>query len=94
MAMGRVCPDTEGVFGEKTAVLEADEEHTKARVALDFKYFPSEKGYSLFPGMVVVLEGINTNGKTLSVTEFNEVLFLIIIIIGFLLFFTPFLKKV
>ena len=72
MAMGRVCSDNDQVFGDKSVVLEADEERTKARVALEFKYM-TEKGFSVFPGQVVIVEGVNTNGRSINVTDFYEV---------------------
>ena len=93
VAMGRICSDNDQVFGDKSVVLEADEERTKARVALDFKFLPAEKGFyfifilfiyicylrfdlkgfSVFPGQVVIVEGVNTNGKSINVTDFYEV---------------------
>jgi DNA polymerase alpha subunit B len=70
--MGRICPDNDQVFGDKSVVLEADEERTKARVFLEFKYM-AEKGFSVFPGQIVIVEGVNSNGKSINVTDFYEV---------------------
>lgn len=71
MAMGRICPDQDGAFAEKSVVLEGDEDRTKARVLVDLK---TVEKFALFPGQVVVMEGMNTTGKSLSISDCYEVL--------------------
>eukprot|EP00026_Physarum_polycephalum_P003504 Phypoly_transcript_03517.p1 GENE.Phypoly_transcript_03517~~Phypoly_transcript_03517.p1 ORF type:complete len:684 (+),score=166.84 Phypoly_transcript_03517:196-2052(+) len=71
VAMGRICAENDEVFGDKSVVLEADEERTKARVSLEFKHM-TEKGFSVFPGQIVIVEGVNLNGRSITVTDFYE----------------------
>ncbi|KAI8603184.1 DNA polymerase alpha/epsilon subunit B-domain-containing protein [Dissophora ornata] len=69
--VGRICSDAnEGKANERSLVLETS--HSLgggARVKLDLAEIP---GFSFFPGQIVVLSGINSNGATFAVTRVHE----------------------
>jgi DNA polymerase alpha subunit B len=67
VVIGRVCCEAEGKLNSMSLVLEGGIEASNgARVKLDVQYVPD---YSFFPGQVVAVEGINTEGHTLIASK-------------------------
>lgn len=68
--LGQIACDSNGKLNAKSAVLEGDRQRSAgARVPLDLSELPE---FSLFPGQIVALEGINSTGKTLVVSKLYE----------------------
>lgn len=57
--LGQVCCDSNGKLNAQSVLLEAGQEHGGRQVRLDLSDL---REYSLFPGQVVVMEGMNTDG--------------------------------
>ncbi|XP_069036494.1 DNA polymerase alpha subunit B [Lepisosteus oculatus] len=68
--LGQVGCDSNGKLNAQSVVLEGDLEHSSGgRVPLELSEL---REYSLFPGQVVVLEGINTTGTRLVVSKLYQ----------------------
>ncbi|XP_019501138.1 PREDICTED: DNA polymerase alpha subunit B isoform X2 [Hipposideros armiger] len=68
--LGQIGCDSNGKLNNKSVILEGDREHSSgAQVPVDLSEL---KEYSLFPGQVVVMEGINTTGRKLVATKLYE----------------------
>ncbi|MBN3314012.1 DPOA2 polymerase, partial [Atractosteus spatula] len=68
--LGQVGCDSNGKLNAQSVVLEGDQEHSSGgRVPLELSEL---REYSLFPGQVVVLEGINTTGTRLVVSKMYQ----------------------
>ncbi|XP_025771162.1 DNA polymerase alpha subunit B [Puma concolor] len=68
--LGQIGCDTNGKLNSKSVILEGDREHSSgAQIPVDLSEL---KEYSLFPGQVVILEGINTTGGKLIATKLYE----------------------
>uniref|UniRef100_A0A8C5A5K6 DNA polymerase alpha subunit B n=1 Tax=Gadus morhua TaxID=8049 RepID=A0A8C5A5K6_GADMO len=68
--LGQVCCDSKGKLNAQSVVLEAGPEHGAQLVPVDLSEL---KEYSLFPGQVVVMEGLNTTGRRLVASKLHEV---------------------
>uniref|UniRef100_A0A8D0TFV6 DNA polymerase alpha subunit B OB domain-containing protein n=1 Tax=Sus scrofa TaxID=9823 RepID=A0A8D0TFV6_PIG len=69
--LGQIGCDSNGKLNHKSVILEGDREHSSgAQIPVDLSEL---KEYSLFPGQVVVMEGINTTGRKLVATRLYEV---------------------
>jgi len=67
VVIGRVCCEAEGKLNSMSLVLEGGIDASNgARVKLDVQYVPE---YSFFPGQIVAVEGINTEGHTLIASK-------------------------
>jgi len=67
LVVGRVCCEAEGKLNSMSLVLEGGIEASNgARVKLDVKYVPE---YSFFPGQIVAVEGMNTEGHTMVASK-------------------------
>lgn len=67
--LGQVCCDSNGKLNAQSLLLEAGPEQGGQQVSVDL----SELGeYSLFPGQVVVMEGMNTTGRRLVASKLYE----------------------
>uniref|UniRef100_A0A3P9L968 DNA polymerase alpha subunit B n=1 Tax=Oryzias latipes TaxID=8090 RepID=A0A3P9L968_ORYLA len=66
---GQICCDSNGKLNAQSVLLEAGPEHGGQQVAVDLSEL---KEYSLFPGQVVVMEGMNTTGKKLVASKIYE----------------------
>ncbi|KAM5225346.1 DNA polymerase alpha subunit B isoform 1-T1 [Hipposideros larvatus] len=68
--LGQIGCDSNGKLNDKSVILEGDREHSSgAQVPVDLSEL---KEYSLFPGQVVIMEGINTTGRKLVATKLYE----------------------
>uniref|UniRef100_A0A8C8DXK6 DNA polymerase alpha subunit B n=1 Tax=Oryzias sinensis TaxID=183150 RepID=A0A8C8DXK6_9TELE len=67
---GQICCDSNGKLNAQSVLLEAGPEHGGQQVAVDLSEL---KEYSLFPGQVVVMEGMNTTGEKLVASKIYEV---------------------
>ncbi|XP_059787953.1 DNA polymerase alpha subunit B isoform X1 [Balaenoptera ricei] len=68
--LGQIGCDSNGKLNHKSVILEGDREHSSgAQIPVDLSEL---KEYSLFPGQVVVMEGINTTGRKLVATRLYE----------------------
>ncbi|XP_036784059.2 DNA polymerase alpha subunit B isoform X1 [Manis pentadactyla] len=68
--LGQIGCDSNGKLNNKSVILEGDREHSSgAQIPVDLSEL---KEYSLFPGQVVIMEGINTTGKKLVATKVYE----------------------
>ncbi|XP_066110156.1 DNA polymerase alpha subunit B isoform X1 [Saccopteryx bilineata] len=68
--LGQIVCDGNGKLNSKSVILEGDREHSSgAQVPVDLSEL---KEYSLFPGQVVIMEGINTTGRKLVATKLYE----------------------
>ena len=66
--MGRIVCDSDAKLNENSVLLESSREiGSGIRIPLNLSTVPS---YSLFPGQIVMLEGINSDGKCLHVQKF------------------------
>uniref|UniRef100_A0A2R8MDI3 DNA polymerase alpha subunit B n=1 Tax=Callithrix jacchus TaxID=9483 RepID=A0A2R8MDI3_CALJA len=69
--LGQIGCDSNGKLNNKSVILEGDREHSSgAQIPVDLSEL---KEYSLFPGQVVIMEGINTTGRKLVATKLYEV---------------------
>ncbi|XP_034399416.1 DNA polymerase alpha subunit B [Cyclopterus lumpus] len=67
--LGQVCCDSNGKLNAHSVLLEAGPEQGGQLVPVDLSEL---KEYSLFPGQVVALEGMNTTGKKLMASKLCE----------------------
>ncbi|XP_053180326.1 DNA polymerase alpha subunit B [Scomber japonicus] len=67
--LGQVCCDSNGKLNAQSVLLEAGPEQGGQQVPLDLSEL---KEYSLFPGQVVVMEGMNTTGRKLMASKLYE----------------------
>ncbi|XP_042294904.1 DNA polymerase alpha subunit B isoform X1 [Sceloporus undulatus] len=68
--LGRIGCDSNGKLNAKSIVLEGDQEHSSGGLLpVDVSELPE---YSLFPGQVVVMEGINSTGKQFFASKLYE----------------------
>ncbi|XP_068451500.1 DNA polymerase alpha subunit B [Clinocottus analis] len=67
--LGQVCCDSNGKLNAHSVLLEAGPEQGGQQVPVDLSEL---KEYSLFPGQVVALEGMNTTGKKLMASKLCE----------------------
>ncbi|KAM4848023.1 DNA polymerase alpha subunit B isoform X1 [Urocitellus parryii] len=68
--LGQIGCDSNGKLNSKSVILEGDREHSSgAQIPVDLTEL---KEYSLFPGQVVIMEGINTTGRKLIATKLYE----------------------
>ncbi|XP_061783829.1 DNA polymerase alpha subunit B isoform X3 [Nerophis lumbriciformis] len=67
--VGQVCCDSNGRLNAQSVVLEAGPEQGAQQVRLDLSELQE---YSLFPGQVVAMEGLNTTGEKLVVSKIYE----------------------
>uniref|UniRef100_A0A3P8Q234 DNA polymerase alpha subunit B n=1 Tax=Astatotilapia calliptera TaxID=8154 RepID=A0A3P8Q234_ASTCA len=68
--LGQICCDSNGKLNAQSVLLEAGPEQGGQQVPVDLSEL---KEYSLFPGQVVVMEGMNTTGRKLVASKFYEV---------------------
>ncbi|XP_015974960.1 DNA polymerase alpha subunit B isoform X3 [Rousettus aegyptiacus] len=68
--LGQIGCDSNGKLNNKSVILEGDREHSSgAQVPVDLSEL---REYSLFPGQVVIMEGLNTTGRKLVATKLYE----------------------
>ncbi|XP_053735684.1 DNA polymerase alpha subunit B [Synchiropus splendidus] len=67
--LGQICCDSNGKLNSQSVLLEEGPEHGGQCVAVDLSEL---REYSLFPGQVVVMEGMNTTGKKLMASKLYE----------------------
>nr|XP_033812159.1 DNA polymerase alpha subunit B isoform X2 [Geotrypetes seraphini] len=68
--LGQIGCDSNGRLNSKSVILEGDQEYSSGmQVPVDLSEL---KEYSLFPGQVVVMEGINSTGRKLIVSKLYE----------------------
>ncbi|XP_026212792.1 DNA polymerase alpha subunit B [Anabas testudineus] len=67
--LGQVCCDSNGKLNAQSVLLEAGPEQGGQQVPVDLSEL---KEYSLFPGQVVVMEGMNTTGRKLMASKLYE----------------------
>ncbi|NXU33791.1 DPOA2 polymerase, partial [Drymodes brunneopygia] len=69
--LGQIACDGNGKLNPKSVLLVGDREHSQgAQIPLDLSELQE---YSLFPGQVVALEGINSTGRRMVVNKLYEV---------------------
>lgn len=68
-ALGQICCDSNGKLNAQSVLLEAGPEQGGQPVPVDLSEL---KEYSLFPGQVVVMEGMNTTGRKLVASKLYE----------------------
>uniref|UniRef100_A0A3B4ZWM0 DNA polymerase alpha subunit B n=1 Tax=Stegastes partitus TaxID=144197 RepID=A0A3B4ZWM0_9TELE len=69
--LGQVCCDSNGKLNAQSVLLEAGPEQGGQQVPVDLSEL---KEYSLFPGQVVVMEGMNATGRKLVASKLYEVI--------------------
>lgn len=67
--LGQICCDSNGKLNAQSVLLEASQEHGGRQVPVDLSEL---KDYSLFPGQVVVMEGLNTSGSRFVASKLYE----------------------
>ncbi|XP_058505261.1 DNA polymerase alpha subunit B [Solea solea] len=67
--LGQVCCDSNGKLNAQSILLEAGPEQGGQQVPVDISEL---NAYSLFPGQVVVMEGMNTTGRKLMASKLFE----------------------
>lgn len=67
--LGQICCDSNGKLNAHSVLLEAGPEQGGQQIPVDLSEL---KEYSLFPGQVVVLEGMNTTGRKLVASKLYE----------------------
>uniref|UniRef100_A0A671QTW9 DNA polymerase alpha subunit B n=1 Tax=Sinocyclocheilus anshuiensis TaxID=1608454 RepID=A0A671QTW9_9TELE len=67
--LGQVCCDSNGKLNAQSVLLEAGQEQGGRQVPVDLSEL---KEFSLFPGQVVVMEGMNPSGETFVATKLYE----------------------
>uniref|UniRef100_A0AAY4E2D9 DNA polymerase alpha subunit B n=1 Tax=Denticeps clupeoides TaxID=299321 RepID=A0AAY4E2D9_9TELE len=68
--LGQVCCDSNGKLNAQSVLLEAGQEHGGRQVPVDLSELNE---FSLFPGQVVIMEGMNTTGNKLVASKLYEV---------------------
>uniref|UniRef100_A0A8C7JDZ7 DNA polymerase alpha subunit B n=1 Tax=Oncorhynchus kisutch TaxID=8019 RepID=A0A8C7JDZ7_ONCKI len=69
IVLGQVCCDSNGKLNSQSVLLEAGPEQGGRQVPVDLSEL---RDYSLFPGQVVVMEGMNTSGKKFVASKLFE----------------------
>uniref|UniRef100_A0A672L7N3 DNA polymerase alpha subunit B n=1 Tax=Sinocyclocheilus grahami TaxID=75366 RepID=A0A672L7N3_SINGR len=67
--LGQVCCDSNGKLNAQSVLLETGQEQGGRQVPVDLSEL---KEFSLFPGQVVVMEGMNPSGETFVATKLYE----------------------
>ncbi|KAM4586184.1 DNA polymerase alpha subunit B [Fundulus diaphanus] len=67
--LGQVCCDSNGKLNAQSVLLEAGQQQGGQQVPVDLSEL---KEYSLFPGQVVAMEGMNTTGRKLVASKLYE----------------------
>lgn len=67
--LGQICCDSNGKLNAQSVLLEAGPEQGGQQVPVDLSEL---KEYSLFPGQVVVMDGMNTTGRKLTASKLYE----------------------
>uniref|UniRef100_A0A667WP94 DNA polymerase alpha subunit B n=1 Tax=Myripristis murdjan TaxID=586833 RepID=A0A667WP94_9TELE len=67
--LGQVCCDSNGKLNAQSVLLEVGPEQGGQQVSVDLSEL---REYSLFPGQVVVMEGMNTTGRRLVASKLYE----------------------
>ncbi|CAL1613600.1 unnamed protein product [Knipowitschia caucasica] len=67
--LGQICCDSNGKLNAHSVLLEAGPEQGGQQIPVDVSELPE---YSLFPGQVVVMEGMNTTGRKLVASKLHE----------------------
>ncbi|XP_051965080.1 DNA polymerase alpha subunit B-like [Xyrauchen texanus] len=67
--LGQICCDSNGKLNAQSVLLEAGQEQGGRQVPVDLSEL---KEFSLFPGQVVVMEGMNTSGEKFVATKLYE----------------------
>ncbi|XP_077079580.1 DNA polymerase alpha subunit B [Siphateles boraxobius] len=67
--LGQVCCDSNGKLNAQSVLLEAGQEQGGRQVPVDLSEL---KEFSLFPGQVVVMDGMNTSGEKFVATKLYE----------------------
>lgn len=67
--LGQVCCDSNGKLNAQSVLLEAGPEQGGQQVSVDLSEL---KEYSLFPGQVVAMEGMNTTGRKLMASKLHD----------------------
>uniref|UniRef100_A0AAY5KUA4 DNA polymerase alpha subunit B n=1 Tax=Esox lucius TaxID=8010 RepID=A0AAY5KUA4_ESOLU len=67
--LGQVCCDSNGKLNAQSVLLEAGPEQGGQQVPVDLTEL---REYSLFPGQVVIMEGMNTTGRKLVASKLYE----------------------
>ncbi|XP_063001682.1 DNA polymerase alpha subunit B [Elgaria multicarinata webbii] len=68
--LGQIGCDSNGKLNAKSVILEGDQEHSSGgQIPVDLSELPE---YSLFPGQVVVMQGMNTTGDRLIASKLYE----------------------
>ncbi|XP_065102729.1 DNA polymerase alpha subunit B [Paramisgurnus dabryanus] len=67
--LGQVCCDSNGKLNAQSVLLEAGQEQGGRQVPVDLSEL---KEFSLFPGQVVAMEGMNTSGQKFVATKLYE----------------------
>ncbi|KAJ8014897.1 hypothetical protein DPEC_G00020550 [Dallia pectoralis] len=67
--LGQVCCDSNGKLNAQSVLLEAGPEQGGQQVAVDLTEL---REYSLFPGQVIIMEGMNTTGRKLVASKLYE----------------------
>ncbi|KAL2077557.1 hypothetical protein ACEWY4_027061 [Coilia grayii] len=67
--LGQVCCDSNGKLNAQSVLLEAGQDHGGRQVRVDLSDL---REYSLFPGQVVIMEGMNTDGHKFLPTKLYE----------------------
>lgn len=68
--LGQVCCDSNGKLNSQSVLLEAGPDQGGRQVPVDLSEL---RDYSLFPGQVVVMEGMNTSGRKFVASKLFEV---------------------
>ncbi|XP_030642150.1 DNA polymerase alpha subunit B [Chanos chanos] len=69
VVLGQVCCDSNGKLNAHSVLLEAGQEQGGRQVPVDLSEL---REYSLFPGQVVIMEGMNTTGRKLVASKLCE----------------------
>uniref|UniRef100_A0A4W4FCE3 DNA polymerase alpha subunit B n=1 Tax=Electrophorus electricus TaxID=8005 RepID=A0A4W4FCE3_ELEEL len=67
--LGQVCCDSNGKLNAHSVLLEASQEQGARQVPVDLSEL---RDYSLFPGQVVIMEGMNTSGSRFVASKLYE----------------------
>ena len=69
--VGRICCDTVGKLNSKSVMLEGSRESSAGKqIAMDLSQVPQ---FSLFPGQIVAVEGMNGSGNKFVAKKIFEV---------------------
>ncbi|KAJ0049877.1 hypothetical protein NL108_005171, partial [Boleophthalmus pectinirostris] len=73
--LGQICCDSNGKLNAHSVLLEAGPEQGGQQIPVDLSEL---KEYSLFPGQVVAMEGMNSTGRKLVASKLHEAYFIYI----------------